>query len=235
MKLCKCGCGRKVKKDYCRGHNKRKVNKKILKRIEKLYLEDLLSIQEVAKKLSLGATTVRKYLNKLGITRTYSEAQKIAALKGKNWMKTKKGRMLHSMRMKGHSFNRVYEYERNFFSKLDRNKAYILGLILADGCISGNRIIITLKDGDILYKISKLIGKKLPAQKNGYFTLVYHSHQMIKDLKKLGVCEKKSHRLKPPKIPPCFIKDFLKRLKDTLVYLFSYRYYKPFYNHRNKI
>lgn len=214
MNLCKCGCGTVVETNFVSGHNRRKVSSNNIQTIKKMYLEDLMSIKEIANSLKLGATTISRYVRKLGISRSLSDAQKVAAQKGKNWMKTQLGRKLHSMKMKGHSHNRIYEYDRAFFSKLNRKSAYVLGFFIADGCLKGNRIIFSSKDKDVLEKISSVIGNKRPVFRHGYYHLVYYSHQMVHDLNGLGIVERKTFRLKPIDLAEDLINHFIRGFFD---------------------
>ncbi len=116
--------------------------------------------------------------------------------------------------------NRKHDYDRSFFDKIDtEEKAYVLGLIYADGCnvkhpTTGELSITQIeRDVDILYKVKEAIKSTYPIieQKNYLggdgksFEFYIYGKQLKEQLDKLGVVHNKSLVLSFP----TFISDDL--------------------------
>lgn len=126
---------------------------------------------------------------------------------------------------------RKFDVNDNYFAKIDSNeKAYILGLLYADGYLttegSGTKVIgIDLIDEDILKEISSRLayeGEVRPVKNykndNGFkrvskrFRLKFSSEKIYEDLIKLGCTPRKSLTLTFPtdeQVPKNFIKAFI--------------------------
>ena len=91
-------------------------------------------MSKVAQKYGIAPKTVKNILDRNGIERL-SKAEASA-------YKNKLYRELY----------RIYSFDKNYFKKLNKNNAYIVGFILADGSVSGNRLKLSLqrKDRDLL-------------------------------------------------------------------------------------
>lgn len=94
--------------------------------------------------------------------------------------------------------NNKLPIDSNFFSVIDtESKAYWLGYVLADGCISGTSFELTSKDKDILLKFRQDLKSKHKIQEkiiNGtsYYRISIRDKFIICDLKSYGICERKS-------------------------------------------
>ena len=103
--------------------------------------------------------------------------------------------------------NRVYDMDEHYFDKIDnQDKAYLLGLLYADGCNNtrNNTIMLTLQEEDvhILYSVQELLKTKCSLQfinrslknKNwkNIYSLQVSSKHMSETLEKLGVVKAKS-------------------------------------------
>lgn len=86
-----------------------------------------------------------------------------------------------------------YKYNRHFFSKIDtEEKAYWLGYICADGCITEYSVSITSKDKEHMEKFLNSIGsnnkvKQFINMNKMYYTAHASSKQMSVDLRNKGV------------------------------------------------
>lgn len=128
--------------------------------------------------------------------------------------------------------SRKYNVNEHYFDKIDnQNKAYILGLLYADGCNYKKKQTISLsleeKDKDILEKIRIEIGSDKPLEyldysnkhdfgytyKNQYRLLVF-SKYMCNILEKHGVIPNKSLLLDFPNIPKSLINSFVRGYFD---------------------
>lgn len=158
----------------------------------KLLYDSGKSVGEVAKELNMLPSNVSMYLNKsYGKTRPRKEKVFI---------------------------NGKYTLNQDYFNKIDNiGKAYFLGLIYADGCISNNSLRISLQeeDKDILYKFGECINSNKPIirihnpivkgfstnkqyVRKDQFLLVITSNRLKESLYKLGVTSKKSLTIKFP-------------------------------------
>ena len=116
------------------------------------------------------------------------------------------------------------EVNENYFKKWSPRMAFILGFILADGCIikgtykgysDSLKFGVQLKDADIIEKIKKELesGHKISFVKNTAHFCV-SSQQIVDDLKKLGIKYRKSLNEKIPNVPGKFKKDFIRGVID---------------------
>jgi DNA invertase Pin-like site-specific DNA recombinase len=117
---------------------------------------------------------------------------------------------------------RQYRINENYFNVVDdRNKAYILGLMYADGCSFSNTVSISLHKNDIelLNKIQALIYVDLSPIKinaDNSTTLYLHCKQIREDLEyKWGICPNKSLKLNSlPEINSEYYSDFIRGYFD---------------------
>lgn len=118
--------------------------------------------------------------------------------------------------------NFQYKKNENLFEAIDDEfKAYILGFIASDGCLFGNRIVITIhkKDIDILEKIRNYICKDIPIKrfiKKNQVSLTISSKKMVEDINKLLDIPKdikKSNIVKYP-FNMIYHKDFIRGFFD---------------------
>ena len=114
----------------------------------------------------------------------------------------------------------VYSYNENYFNKIDTSqKAYWLGFIYADGCISDRReLILHLSNKDIkhLEIFKKHIKSNSPinnCQQNS-ISLTLRGKQIIRDLKNLGVIPRKTFIIKYPNIPEDLNRHFIRGVFD---------------------
>lgn len=112
----------------------------------------------------------------------------------------------------------------NYFKKWSQEMAYILGFILADGCIikgtykgySGAlKFGVHPKDIDILEKIKqKLVSEHKISLVKDAAHLTITSQIIVDDLKNLGIIYRKSLRENVSKVPEKYIKDFIRGIVD---------------------
>lgn len=112
----------------------------------------------------------------------------------------------------------------NYFKKWSPNMAYILGFILADGCIGEGtykgysdalKFGVQKRDIDILEKIKKKLSSehKISQCKNSnHFTIT--NQIIVDDLKKLGIIYRKSLKENVPDVPDKYVKDFIRGIVD---------------------
>ncbi len=120
--------------------------------------------------------------------------------------------------------SRKYYVNESYFDSIDnQNKAYILGFIYADGCLSKkNELIIKLhhKDNDILEKIKKDMDSE-----NNIFDIIQkdrdlqrcfriNSKRIIDSLKDIGLTTNKTFTIEFPDLDKEFIRHFIRGYFD---------------------
>lgn len=116
--------------------------------------------------------------------------------------------------------DRSSKFNHDFFESIDtESKAYYLGLLIADGCVSGNsnRISICLKDKEILEDFSKDLDAEHQVRASGknYWKLSLFSKKMIKDLSNYGVVPRKDFiTYFPYQIPKELQRHFIRGVFD---------------------
>lgn len=169
----------------------------VINDIRDTYYETDMSLEEVAAKFGLSSSKIRNTLLSCGCV-----------------MKPQR--------------HRKYTVNENYFDIIDTpNKAYIIGLLAADGSNNEKegeiRLSLQERDVDILYKINECIGSNRPLavrkfQKETWqdsYTLVINSHHMSDRLSEIGIVQKKSLILDFPKdIPRNLIPNMLRGYID---------------------
>lgn len=185
-----------------------------------------LSIQKVAEELGTNKTKICRMLHNAGIrTRNYMHARSGVPITEKY----RKGKSIEDLateynahpktiisllRQNGEmiNFRPKYSVDDTYFSNIDdQNKAYILGLIYADGNVSDSNFSISLQERDmhILDSIRVLMGstnplkyinqkKKSETFQNQYKLSIYNK-KIVQDLNNYGVMKNKSLKIKFPK------------------------------------
>lgn len=114
--------------------------------------------------------------------------------------------------------------------------AYILGFVVADGCVckrKGRResyiFNITSKDKEILLKIRRSIGSDHPigikynSLKMPYSYISICSRVICEDLIKLGINPRKTYNLNPIKVPCKYFSDFVRGFFDGDGSVYTYK------------
>lgn len=119
---------------------------------------------------------------------------------------------------------RKYNIDENYFDAIDtQNKAYILGFIYADGCLSKNKseIIIKLhhKDEDILNIIKSELKsehpiKRITSYKNHQSVFSFSSKKLYNGLSKIGLTPSKTFTINFPKLNDELIRHFIRGYFD---------------------
>ncbi len=113
---------------------------------------------------------------------------------------------------------------KDFFKSWSEKMAYVLGFFSADGYITKNKrgsefLCIEISDNILLQKIQSSmksdhkISKRKKLNKETY-RLQIGSIEMCKDLRILGLTERKTKNLSLPQIPKRYIKDFVRGYFD---------------------
>jgi len=111
--------------------------------------------------------------------------------------------------------------DHNYFTNINTHKkAYFLGLIMSDGCIKNNNVIISLQETDkhileefildLKYNGKLYFVKKRKKSHQNQWRLEFTSKIIVENLKKMGIVERKSNKIeKVPKINKNYYNSFL--------------------------
>ncbi len=129
----------------------------------------------------------------------------------------------NNIKIKGTKFyNRKYTINEDYFGNINSiDKAYFLGLLIADGSITKNNIKLSLqyKDIEILEKFKIYINSNAKI-KNGINKsinqryIVFSSIKIVSDLKNLGLIKNKTHHTYFPDIPEEYWSHFIRGVFD---------------------
>jgi predicted DNA-binding protein YlxM (UPF0122 family) len=199
-------------------------------RLIKLYIENGMSLSEIAEKAGCTRVNVYNKMNKAGITmRTKTEARTLALDKGK----IKTSRIDDSGNEKVVVFQKI-RYNENFFKKWSVSMAYVLGLIFTDGNLhirkdrSGYELgilsfgqkykelvekFLDLMDCNATIRFRKRQELNNTIQGELYWFSI-GNNELANDLLRLGVTPNKSLDMEFPKIPDRYFRHFVRGLFD---------------------
>jgi predicted DNA-binding protein YlxM (UPF0122 family) len=166
-----------------------------------LYLNDRKSLEDIAKLYGVSRVAIHKRLKKYGIARRSKSEARIEAQK------------------QGKLPQEFFDINEDFFGSWSFEMAYVLGLIITDGCISRTGTVsLCVIDKDLLEKVKKTIGlsHKITQSKHqkGLYCLRFSREKLVKDLEKLCVVPKKSLIVKFPEVPQAYLSDFIRGVFD---------------------
>jgi hypothetical protein len=116
--------------------------------------------------------------------------------------------------------NKTHSFDEYYFKSIDTpSKAYFLGLLYADGCNSGRKLMLCLEKTDkhILERLReeiKYTGELLTIKGGKYFSLQICSKELSKDLTLLGVMPAKTFKVTLPKLSEELISHFIRGFFD---------------------
>lgn len=136
----------------------------------------------------------------------------ISNILGIGYRRVRKCLVDNNIQIRHNDFYRSKIVNENFFNKIDtEEKAYILGFIYADGCLTKGKILkisVTEDDNEILYKIREALGSSHTIgtyeshngykTKNRYSSLSISSRHLHDSLVECGATERKTKTLKFP-------------------------------------
>lgn len=171
-----------------------------LEHILHLYTVQHMSVSAIAKTFKVNTSVITRILKENGIK-----------IRNKNEYKIKK-------------------VDNDFFEKIDtQEKAYILGFIYADGCITNHalQIKISKKDIELLEKIKSVLHSDhkigVYTNNNGYgigneyCAIRIQSHKIENDLKLLGIIPRKTKTISFPtnaQVPENLLRHFIRGFFD---------------------
>jgi intein-encoded DNA endonuclease-like protein len=113
-----------------------------------------------------------------------------------------------------------------FFKTWSPDMAYVLGFLYADGSVYLNKtgngyLSLQIKDKALLYAIrfrlraTQKISRRVHARDGSvFYRIQIGSKELLADLKSVGLCERKTHRMQLPDIPEKFFGSFVRGYFD---------------------
>jgi len=170
-------------------------------KLSSLYIDEKRSLDDIASIYSVSRAAIYKTLKKYGIRqRSKSEARIVAQKQGK-------------------LPQQFFDINEGFFNVWSSEMAYVLGLIITDGCISGAGVVsVCMNDKELLEKVKMFLGSehKIAPSKHqkGLYNLHFGRTKIVDDLGKLGVSPRKSLTVKFPEVPQRCLPDFIRGVFD---------------------
>lgn len=227
------------------------------------YTTNDLTVNEISKKYQISRQTIRKIVirNGLSLKSIINEKTKIKIINEYKNGKTNK-ELASKFNLHRTTIQRILKTKNIIlkskeqssrkkilqinFEKIDNNdKAYILGLIFADGNLNKNNIEISLKKDDkqILEDISKIVYKKIYLKKriervwldkkqnklytsSSQYRFLITSKKIANELKNHGLIENKSLKIRMPNLDSKFISHFIRGYFDGDGCIFISKKYK---------
>jgi intein-encoded DNA endonuclease-like protein len=154
-----------------------------------------LSPIEISEKLNCSISNISRRLTKLGV--------KPLKKNNKNWRRTNR-----------------YKVNLNYFDSIDTSeKAYILGLLYADGSVCKDGFYLKMKDEELLLKVKEEMKAEQPVKKYYYgkywsYILTISSQKLSKELIKQGCFINKTYTLLFPNIDKSLHSHFVRGFFD---------------------
>ncbi len=178
-----------------------KLNDLTKDKLTNLYIDGKKSLEDVARLYKVSRVAVYKKLKKFGITQRSKSEARIEVQK------------------QGKLPQQFFDINENFFSSWSPEMAYVLGLIITDGCISKTSVIsLSMNDKELLEKVKKVMGSAHNITPSKHQKGLYYYHfareKLVKDLEKLCVVPRKSLIVKFPGVPEAYLPNFIRGVFD---------------------
>ncbi len=190
--------------------------------MEKLYVEQELSLQDIADQYGCTRVLVYFLMREYGIPRrSHSKARRIAQRAGK---------IQYTVQLASGGSRRIKQQGTNinarFFREWSPEMAYVLGAFYSDGCLwvkpnGYHSASISQKEPELLEKCRSLMNfdGRLSYRPNnspvgGLFILTVNHQEVCRDLVALGLHPRKSLTIEFPDMPPDMVRHFIRGCWD---------------------
>lgn len=166
-----------------------------------LYIKEKKSLGDIAELYSVSRAAIYKKLKKYGLKqRSKAEARLEAQKQGK-------------------LPQQFFDINEGFFAKWSPEMAYVLGLIITDGCISeAGTVSLSMNDLELLKKVKEVIRSEhniTPSKhQSGLYCFSFTREKLARDLNELGIVHRKSLIVKFPNVPREHLPDFIRGVFD---------------------
>lgn len=169
--------------------------------LKNLYINDKKSLGDIAALYGVSRTAIYKKLKACGIKQRSKSEARIEAQKQAKLPQ------------------QFYDINENFFRHWSPDMAYVLGLLITDGCVSkAGAVSLCINDRELLEKVKKTMRSEhsITASKHqdGLHCFHFAREKLTKDLERLGVVPNKSLIVRFPKVPYEYLPDFIRGVFD---------------------
>ncbi len=212
-----------------RGKYRRRVTPISRDELERQYVQEQMSLVDLARKYNCTRQYIHKLLKHYGIERRdKSGARTIAMSQRKISFK----RIDHEGN-ESEVFLQKITINKNFFKIWSSSMAYVLGVIYTDGNLLpgrerdplyknlGSRFSVAQKEPELLEKVLDLMGcnaklyfSKQTRTGNPIYQFHVNEEEIYDDLLKLGLTPKKSRSIQFPKVPESYVRHFIRGCWD---------------------
>lgn len=179
----------------------RKLDNLTKDKLISLYTNDKKSLEDIAKVYNVSRAAVYKRLKKYDINQRSKSESRLEAQK------------------QGKLPQQFFGINENFFSSWSPEMAYVLGLIITDGCISRTGTVsLSMNEHELLGKVKKVLGSEHNITPSKHQSGLYHFNftreKLTRDLSGLGVVPRKSLIVRFPDVPREYLPDFIRGVFD---------------------
>lgn len=166
-----------------------------------LYHDEKKSLEDIARLYGVTRVAIFKKLKKFKIK---PRSRSLARLEAQ-----KQGKVVQ----------KYFRINEEFFSSWSIEMAYVLGLIITDGCITKEgSVSLSMNDREILEQVKMIMGSEHSVTASKHQDKLYHfqfaRERLVKDLAQLGIGPRKSLTVKFPQIPEAYTADFIRGVFD---------------------
>lgn len=178
-----------------------KLNDLTKEKLTNLYIDEKKSLEDIARLYKVSRVAVYNKLKKYSIKQRSKSEARIEAQK------------------RGKLPQQFFDINEKFFGSWSPEMAYVLGLIITDGCISKTGTVsLSMNDKELLEKVKKVMGSahKIEPSKHQKNLYIFHfaRENMVRDLEKFGILSKKSLTVTFPAVPQEYLPDFIRGVFD---------------------
>jgi len=178
-----------------------KLNNLTKEKLTNLYIDEKKSLEDIARLYKVSRVAIYNKIKKYGIKQRSKSEARIEAQK------------------QGKLPQQFFDINENFFSTWSPEMAYVLGLIITDGCISRTgRVSLSMNDNELLEKVKKVMGSEHKIEPSKHQKGLYYFHfareKLVEDLRKFGIFPRKSLTVKFPDVPQDFLTHFIRGVFD---------------------
>jgi predicted DNA-binding protein YlxM (UPF0122 family) len=170
-------------------------------KLVELYHKEKKSLEDIAEFYQVSRTAIYNKLKEYGIIQRSKSQARIEAQK------------------QGKLAQQFYDINEDFFNSWSPEMAYVLGLLITDGCISkSGAVSLCINDRELLEKVKVAMGSEhnivVSKHQKGLHYFHFARENMVKKLIELGVIPKKSLVVKFPEVPGEYMPDFIRGVFD---------------------
>lgn len=166
-----------------------------------LYIAEKKSLEEIGKLYGVSRVAIYNKIKKFGIKQRSKSQARLEAQK------------------QGKLPQQYFSINEGFFNRWSADMAYILGLIITDGCVSrAGTVSLCMNEKELLEKVRQTMDSEhkitLSKHQKGLYNFKFSRKKMTEKLAAFGILPNKSMNVKCPDVPSEFLADFIRGVFD---------------------